>query len=63
MSIQPSSFIPMIECAQSETAVNHIYDSVDHLFGFEHSPAVRSDREWIVLQSARDARIEQLNSN
>lgn len=63
MSIQPSSFIKMIEDAQSEQAVTHIYDCVDHLFGFEYSPEVRSDSEWVALQNARDERIEQLSSN
>lgn len=60
MLIQPSSFVPMVSQAASVEAVNHIYDSVDHLFGFEYSPSVYSDKEWAMLQSARDARIEEL---
>ena len=51
----------MIQAAESVEAVEHIYNSVDHLFGFEHSPAVHNERrEWDALSSAKADRIEEL---
>lgn len=62
MKIKPSSFIDMINDAESIEAVDHIYTSVYHLFGFTYSPEVDNDREWIRLANARDDRIEKIKA-
>ncbi|GAB0154702.1 hypothetical protein [Marinobacterium sp. BA1] len=61
-TIQPCSFIPMILEAESIEAVEHIYGSVDHLFGFEYSPVVHNEQqEWLAFSEAKESRIAQLN--
>lgn len=60
MNIQPSSFIKMIQNAESVQAVEHIYSCVDDLFGYEYSPEVEDDIEWHHLMAAKDNRIIQL---
>ena len=61
MQILPSSFISMINNAESVQAVEHIFSCVDDLYGFEYSPDDGGDNEWKLLISARDKRIEDLS--
>jgi len=60
--LQPTDFIPLLEDAMSEEAVNHIYNSVDHLYGFDFSPEVNSDKEWICLMKAKEKRLIELEN-